>query len=29
MGPELGELAVNIVHWLDDYFPGFVACEFT
>lgn len=29
MGPELGELAVNIVRWLDDYFPGFVACEFT
>ena len=29
MGPELGELAVNIVRWLDDSFPGFVACEFT
>jgi hypothetical protein len=29
MGPELGELAFNIVRWLDDSFLGFVACEFT
>src|SRR5262249_26538137 len=28
MGPELGELVVQIVRWVDDYFPGVVACEF-
>jgi hypothetical protein len=28
MGPELGELALEIVRWVDDYFPGIVACEF-
>ena len=28
MGPELGELAVQIVRFVDDHFPGFVACEF-
>jgi len=28
MGPELGLLVVQIVRWVDDHFPGFVACEF-
>jgi hypothetical protein len=28
MGPELGLLSVQIVRWVDDHFPGFVACEF-
>ena len=28
MGPELGELALTIVRWVDDYQPGIVACEF-
>jgi hypothetical protein len=28
MGPELGELAVQIVRFFDDSFPGFVVCEF-
>ena len=28
MGPELGELRVEIVRLVDDHFPGFVACEF-
>jgi hypothetical protein len=28
MGPELGELALEIVRWVDDYQPGIVACEF-
>ena len=28
MGPELGELALMIVRWVDDYQPGIVACEF-
>jgi hypothetical protein len=28
MGPELGELALEIVKWVDDYQPGIVACEF-
>lgn len=28
MGPELGELAVEIVRFVEDYFPGIVACEF-
>jgi hypothetical protein len=27
MGPELGELALEIVRWVDDYQPGIVACE--
>ena len=28
MGPELGLLVVQIVRWVDDGFPGVVACEF-
>ena len=28
MGPELGELALEIVRWVEDYQPGIVACEF-
>ncbi len=28
MGPELGELVLEIVRWVDDYQPGIVACEF-
>jgi hypothetical protein len=28
MGPELGELAVDIVRFVDDCQPGIVACEF-
>jgi hypothetical protein len=28
MGPELGLLVVQIVRWIDDHNPGFVACEF-
>ena len=28
MGPELGELTVEIVRLVDDYFPAIVACEF-
>jgi hypothetical protein len=28
MGPELGNLVVQIVRFVDDHFPGFVACEF-
>ena len=28
MGPELGELAVEIVRFVEDYFPGIVVCEF-
>ena len=28
MGPELGELAVEIVRFVDESFPGFVACVF-
>jgi hypothetical protein len=28
MGPELGELALEIVRWVDDYQPGIIACEF-
>src|ERR1700733_6083852 len=28
MGPRLGELAVSLVRWVDDYQPGIVACEF-
>jgi len=28
MGPELGSLVVQIVRFVDDHFPGFVACEF-
>ena len=27
MGPELGEVAVEIVKFVDDYQPGIVACE--
>jgi hypothetical protein len=27
MGPELGELALEIVRWVEDYQPGIVACE--
>jgi hypothetical protein len=28
MGRELGELALDIVRWVEDYQPGIVACEF-
>jgi hypothetical protein len=28
MGPELAELALEIVRWVDDYQPGIVACGF-
>jgi hypothetical protein len=28
MGPELGELAIEIVRFVDDCQPGIVACEF-
>lgn len=27
MGPELGELALEIVRWVEDYQPGIVASE--
>jgi len=28
MGPERGEIALDIIRWVDDYQPGIVACEF-